>query len=423
MPSCTVAGRFGIARTTGTPARDLALDRRGRDRGRDREHRLLGRQHAADLAEQRVEVLRLDGDHDERGAGDRLRVRERRPHAVALLQLAGALLVPDGDDDLAGLPPAAAQEAAQERLADRAGAEDGDAPGSSTGPSLGGCSRQSGTRPLANACKQVDAREPRPLAVRLEQLRRLPALDPAAAQRREQLHEPEVGDEPAVVAAEPLEEDDADRPGAEARARAGAARPTPRSAARAAARARASGRAARAWRRGASPARAAAARRARPAQRLRSPGGACSFVPDSRGVSGADHGALDRAGAARLDQLAADRAQERLGDRRACASGRSPRSRRRASPISGSRAKRRRNSEWSSSSASTKRSSSIPGLARRPQLDDAVRLLPGAPRAAAGERRRPATPSITLRVASPACRQGGAKGERAPRPNRGGDHR
>src|SRR4029077_13141386 len=88
---------------------------------------LLRRQDAADLAEQRVEVLRLDGDHDERGASDSFGVRERDPNAVALFELARSLLVADGRDDLSRLAPAAAQQPAQERFADRAGAQDGDA--------------------------------------------------------------------------------------------------------------------------------------------------------------------------------------------------------------------------------------------------------------------------------------------------------
>src|SRR5436190_10988183 len=65
--------------------------------------------------------------------------------------------------------------------------------------------------------EEIDAREAGPLAVRLEQLGRLPGLDPPAAHRRDQLHEPEVAHEPALVTAEALEADDADRPRAEPR--------------------------------------------------------------------------------------------------------------------------------------------------------------------------------------------------------------
>ena len=46
-----------------------------------------------------------------------------------------------------------------------------------------------------------------------------------------------------------------------------------------------------------------------------------------------------------------------------------------------------------------------PRLARRAQLDDAVRLLPGAAGPAARRARRRSTPSITLRVASLPCRR------------------
>ncbi len=52
IPSCTVDGAFGIARTTGTPSRGGARSG-GRDRGRDREHGLLRDDQRPDLAEQR----------------------------------------------------------------------------------------------------------------------------------------------------------------------------------------------------------------------------------------------------------------------------------------------------------------------------------------------------------------------------------
>ena len=64
--------------------------------------------------EQRVEVLRLDGNHDQRGSRDGLGVRGGRLDAVALPQLGCPLVVVDGDDDLGGLAPAAAEETAQE---------------------------------------------------------------------------------------------------------------------------------------------------------------------------------------------------------------------------------------------------------------------------------------------------------------------
>src|SRR6266508_3966503 len=66
----------------------------------------------------------------------------------------------------------------------------------------------------AVAGHQVDARQALPLAVGLEQLGRLPAFDPAAAHGREELDQAEVAHEPAFVAAESLQTDDARRPGA-----------------------------------------------------------------------------------------------------------------------------------------------------------------------------------------------------------------
>ena len=66
---------------------------------------------------------------------------------------------------------------------------------------------------LLEADHQVETREPAPLAVRGEQLRRLLRLDAGApTERRDELDEPEVADEPVVVATETLERDHARRP-------------------------------------------------------------------------------------------------------------------------------------------------------------------------------------------------------------------
>ena len=123
IPSWTVEGAFGIERTTGTSRGDVTLDPRGRDRGRDREDRLLGGEQVADLAEQRLDVLRLDGEHDDVGAADRVGVRGRRLDAVPLAELVGPLLAPRGRDDVG---PVGATQPGEERLADLAGAEDRD---------------------------------------------------------------------------------------------------------------------------------------------------------------------------------------------------------------------------------------------------------------------------------------------------------
>ncbi len=63
--------------------------------------------------------------------------------------------------------------------------------------------------------QHVHTREPGPLAVGLEEGVRLLGLDAASPERRGELHEPEVAREPSLVAAEPLEADDARRPRAE----------------------------------------------------------------------------------------------------------------------------------------------------------------------------------------------------------------
>jgi hypothetical protein len=64
--------------------------------------------------------------------------------------------------------------------------------------------------------QEVDARQPGPLAVRREQLVRLLRLHPAPAERRHELHEPQVAREAALEPAEALEADHADRPRPEA---------------------------------------------------------------------------------------------------------------------------------------------------------------------------------------------------------------
>ena len=64
--------------------------------------------------------------------------------------------------------------------------------------------------------QQVHARDPGPLAVGLEEGVGLLGLDAPAPELRRELDEPEVAREAPLVAAEPLEADDAGRPGPEA---------------------------------------------------------------------------------------------------------------------------------------------------------------------------------------------------------------
>src|SRR5581483_11457399 len=64
--------------------------------------------------------------------------------------------------------------------------------------------------------EEVHAREPGPLAVRVEELVRLLGLNEAAPERRGELREPEIPLQAVLVAAETFEADDAKRPGAEA---------------------------------------------------------------------------------------------------------------------------------------------------------------------------------------------------------------
>src|SRR5439155_11610352 len=66
--------------------------------------------------------------------------------------------------------------------------------------------------PAREAPEQVQACEPGPLLVGLEQDVRLLGLDRPAPQRSRELHQPEVTREAEPVAAEPVEADDTDRP-------------------------------------------------------------------------------------------------------------------------------------------------------------------------------------------------------------------
>src|SRR2546423_3701492 len=76
--------------------------------------------------------------------------------------------------------------------------------------SLGGASRGQRYQAAAEAGEEIHAREARPLSVRLEQLRRLPRLHRSpTAQSAHQLDQPEIADEPLLVAADPLEADHA----------------------------------------------------------------------------------------------------------------------------------------------------------------------------------------------------------------------
>ena len=210
--------------------------------------------------------------------------------------------------------------------------------------------------PGAIARQEVHAREPGPLLVRREQRVRLLRLDPAAPQRGGELDEAEIAREPALVAAEPLEADDADRPRPEAalalqpsRDRVGRVRPSaPRG-------------------------RARESRTSADPRRVPSPSRS-SWAGEKRAKSAAVGGALSPPSfgvAARITARSISRARlERISwpataRSSACATvavrrGRRPRKRRVASPIIGSSANRRRNSEWSSSIPSTKRTCSTP---------------------------------------------------------------
>ena len=212
--------------------------------------------------------------------------------------------------------------------------------------------RAAGIRPWEHAGEEVDARESRPLAVRLEQLGRLPPLDPAAAHRAQQLHEAEVALEAAVEAAESLEADDAERPRAETALAeepvgdrgVGSSFRRSSSSERVS---RASVAPRRAWR--------PSLRSSAGEKRARSEVVGGMLSPSRRSVAARTiRRSIARASLARISwpQSARSRAWATVASR----TGRSPRRRRTVAPSSGSRWKRRTNGVWSSSSARQKRS-------------------------------------------------------------------
>ena len=96
IPSCTVDGVFGIARTTGTPA-DSRLSMREVWMAAATDSTVCsGPSRPPIVAEQALDVLRLDRDDDECRACRGVAVRERGVDAVALAQLGHALGPPGG---------------------------------------------------------------------------------------------------------------------------------------------------------------------------------------------------------------------------------------------------------------------------------------------------------------------------------------
>src|SRR5580765_4631401 len=417
MPSWTVAGRFGIARTTGTPSaiwRSIAAvgiaaatestvcsGVRTPPISPSRASKSCGltaiTTSAASVTASAFEsVTRMPW----RSSSSRARSSSRTVATISPGSRQPPLSSPRRSDS----PIVPAPRMATRRA--------------STRPSLG--SFRQAHEALGERVQQIDAREPGPLAVRLEQLGGLPALDPAAAERGEQLHEAEVGDEPAVVAAEALEEDDPDRPGPEP---AFAEEPFGRCFARERAQPLEVERTADPYQRGPAahpeaqaPQLCGGDSRKRLAARRR-----VQFRAGQRRRERADHGALDLARPARLDQLPADGAQQRVGD------GRGPK---RPQPaltpdrFADQRVTGEALDELGVVVVDREDEAELvdPGLTRRPQLDGAVRLLPGSAGPAA---RKPgdehAVDHAAGRVAP--VPQGGAEGVGAPRPNRGRDQR
>ena len=247
-------------------------------------------------------------------------VVERRLDPVALPQLGDARLAARRGDEVGGAAPAGREEARDERLADPARAEDRDPlpvdrhePAYAALRALRRATRaEIRGRPGDEAARPAEhehlAREPLPLLVRREERGGLGTLDPAAGQRRVELDEREVADEPVVVASEPFERDHADRP----RADAALARETAEDDAGVGGRAAARGRRSRTSRASVVARDCARPRRRRSSGESRRSAG----CETTRLAARPCDGPLERARATRLDQLAADRPDRGLGDGR-----------------------------------------------------------------------------------------------------------
>ena len=87
MPSCTIDGVFGIARTTGTPgARCRSISEVGMG-GHDRQNGLLGSELWRNIPQEPPNVLRLHRDHDEGCVVCRVDAECERRDPVALAKL------------------------------------------------------------------------------------------------------------------------------------------------------------------------------------------------------------------------------------------------------------------------------------------------------------------------------------------------
>ena len=128
IPSWTVDGVFGIARTTGTPsARYRSTVAVGVAAAIVRT--VCSGAIAVPISlEQRLDVLRLHREDDERGARGGLDIARRRLHAVPLHELRDALVASRRRRELGRLTPAGGEEPGDQRFADPPGAEDRDTP-------------------------------------------------------------------------------------------------------------------------------------------------------------------------------------------------------------------------------------------------------------------------------------------------------
>ncbi len=136
MRSCAEAGdslvddRWRVRHRTDDwhARREVTLDRGGRNCCRHRQDRLVDRDQVTDLAEQGLDVLWLDRDHDERCAGDGLGARQRRNDPVALFELGHTLGAAARCDDVGRFAPPGREQPGDEGFTDLPRPEDCNSP-------------------------------------------------------------------------------------------------------------------------------------------------------------------------------------------------------------------------------------------------------------------------------------------------------
>ena len=184
IPSCTVDGAFGIARTTARRPRGGARSARSGSRRRPRA-RSARRDSSAPISPSSASMsCGLTASTTIVGAGDRLGVRGRRLDAVALAQLGDALLAAAGDDDVGCQPELSSPRAAPRRSCRRRGSRSPLRHAPSLAVDAAVRPRPSaGSRPRAKPASRYTLASPAHSPYG-RAARRSPALDPAGPRAR-----------------------------------------------------------------------------------------------------------------------------------------------------------------------------------------------------------------------------------------------